>query len=112
MPPLTFDAELFCRAKSLLGEGPFWHGDRLYWVDILQSRLHSCNAKGEDVATSVFPSHVGAVAPWAGGFIAGTRQGIGILDTEGAFGLLPQSPSLEPRIRFNDGKLDPAGRFW
>ena len=79
MPLRTLDAELFCRSESLLGEGPFWHENRLYWVDILQSKLQSCDATGQDCRAAVLPSHVGAVAPWQGGFIAGTQQGIGIL---------------------------------
>lgn len=108
----TSDAQLFCQFNSLLGEGPFWQGDRFYWVDILQSRLHHCSATGEDLQTIEFPTHVGAVAPWEGGFIAGTSQGLGLMSADGKFQLLPQSPKLPDAIRFNDGKLDPAGRFW
>ena len=112
MPLPAVDAELFCRSESLLGEGPFWHDDRLYWVDILQSALRSCDREGGDSKTIDFPSHVGAVAPWGGKLIAGTSQGLGILAPDGSFQLLPQSPPLPPKVRFNDGKLDPAGRFW
>ena len=112
MPLRTLDAELFCRSESLLGEGPFWHENRLYWVDILQSKLQSCDATGQDCRAAVIPSHVGAAAPWQGGFIAGTQQGIGILTADGAFNLLPATPQLSSSMRFNDGKLDPVGRFW
>jgi sugar lactone lactonase YvrE len=55
---------------------------------------------------------LGAAAPWSGGFIAATQQGVGIISTEGDFTLLAGSPILGANIRCNDGKLDPAGRFW
>jgi D-xylonolactonase len=109
---LSLDATLFCQSESLLGEGTIWHRDRLYWVDILQSELQSCDGRGQDRRALTLPSHVGAAAPWPGGFIAGTQQGIGILTPEGAFHVLPDSPRLAPGLRFNDGKLDPQGRFW
>ena len=108
----TVNAALFCKAECQVGEGPFWHERRLYWVDIFGSRLHSCNADGDDLCTLTLPSHVSAVAPWDNGFIAGTKDGIGLLTREGAFSLLPSSPALAPDLRSSDGKLDPAGRFW
>lgn len=112
MPLRTLDAELFHRAPTVLGEGPFWHAGRLHWVDILESRLYSCDARGGDPRFLQLPSHVGAAAPWAGGFIAATQQGLGRLTPNGEFSVLPKSPRLPPEIRFNDGKLDARGRFW
>ena len=108
----SVDAELFCRAECQVGEGPFWHGHRLYWVDIFGSRLYSCNEHGGQVHQVALPSHLGAAAPWGSGFIAGTKQGIGFLSNEGVFSLLSNSPVLAADERFNDGKLDPVGRFW
>jgi sugar lactone lactonase YvrE len=112
MPLPTADAQLFCRADCIVGEGPFWHGRRLYWVDILGSSLHSCDEVGSDTAVCPVPSHLGAAAPWSGGFIAATRQGVGIVSAEGEFTLLAGGPTLGANMRCNDGKLDPAGRFW
>lgn len=106
------NAELFCRIECNVGEGPFWHENRLYWVDIFGRWLHSCNSHGHELGSLRLPSHVGAVAPWKSGFIAGTKEGIGLLTREGAFDLLPESPVLPADHRYNDGKLDPAGRFW
>ena len=108
----TLDAELFCRIECQVGEGPFWHEQRLYWVDIFGSRLHSCDENGLYPRFLTLPSHLGAAAPWGSGFIAGTKEGIGLLSYEGVFSLMPGSPSLAEDERFNDGKLDPAGRFW
>jgi sugar lactone lactonase YvrE len=108
----THDAELFCRIDCLVGEGPFWQEGRLYWVDILESRLHSCNEIGADLRTLTVPSHLGAAAPWRQGFICGTKEGFGTLARDGSFKLLPGSPPMPADMRCNDGKLDPSGRFW
>jgi sugar lactone lactonase YvrE len=108
----TVNAELFCRAQCTVGEGPFWHEDRLYWVDIFKRRLHSCDSEGRDLRSLSVSSDLGAAAPWAEGFILGTKNGIETLSHGGMSRLLPSSPPLTPELRFNDGKLDPAGRFW
>jgi len=103
---------LDCRCE--LGEGPFWDArtGRLHWVDILGCRLHGCREDGSDLRSLAVPSHLGAAAPWPGGFIAATRDGLGLLEPSGGFRPLPRSPRLARTLRFNDGKCDPAGRFW
>lgn len=106
------DAELFCRADCLIGEGPFWHDHRLYWVDILNSSLHSCDETGSRAAVYSVPSHLGAAAPWNDGFIGATQKGVGTFSSDADFTLLTGSPALAANHRCNDGKLDPAGRFW
>src|SRR5687767_5631558 len=88
------DADLFFKADCLLGEGPFWHDGRLYWLDILNSRMYSCDGAGKNPRVATFPSHIGTAAPWKDGFIAGTRQGIGILARDESFSLLPETPQL------------------
>ena len=108
----TADAQLFCRSDCIVGEGPFWHDRRLYWVDILGSSLHSCDETGFNTAVCSVPSHLGAAAPWRGGFIAATQQGVGVVSAAGRFTLLSGGPTLGANMRCNDGKLDPAGRFW
>ena len=108
----TVNAELFCRAECTVGEGPFWHEDRLYWVDIFERKLHSCDREGGDMRALAVSSDLGAAAPWSDGFILGTKNGLETLSHGGMTQLLPRSPALTPELRFNDGKLDPAGRFW
>lgn len=112
MPLATTEAQLFHRAECIVGEGPFWHDGRLYWVDILGSSLHSCDSTGANTTVRSVPSHLGAAAPWGDGFIAATQQGVGILSAAGKFTLLADSPRLATKRRCNDGKLDPSGRFW
>ena len=108
----TIEAQLFHRAECSVGEGPFWHDGRFYWVDILGSALHSCDATGANTTIHPVPSHLGAAAPWGEGFIAATQQGVGLLSAAENFTLLEDSPKLAANRRCNDGKLDPGGRFW
>jgi sugar lactone lactonase YvrE len=108
----VFDAYPCATVVCELGEGPFVHDGRLYWVDILQRHLHSCVGGGGDHRILAVPTHLGAAAPWPGGFVTATQGGIGTLSREGEFALLPNSPRLPPELRFNDGKRDPVGRFW
>jgi len=106
------NAELFRQIGCTVGEGPFWHKDRLYWVDIFERKLYSCSREAQDLRSLSVSSDLGAAAPWDEGFILGTKNGIETLSQGGASQLLSSSPALTPEFRFNDGKLDPAGRFW
>jgi sugar lactone lactonase YvrE len=57
---------------------------------------------------------VGSLAPRAGGgFVAGTEHGIALVDLDAErFELVQQPEAHLPDNRFNDGKVDRAGRFW
>jgi L-arabinonolactonase len=100
---------------DLLGESPVWDADRqrLYWVDGV-SRLIRCR----DHATGEFrewttPSMIGSIALGMGDtLVAGLADGIYSADlSTGAFTPLFRPDPADPRIRFNDGKNDRAGRF-
>ena len=112
--------ELVADVHSILGEGPAWDADSqtLYWVDIYGQTVHAFDpATGVDRAISV-PGRPGTVAPRAsGGLIIAIDDGVASLDfATGACEILcqpePHAPAGRPRNRFNDGKCDPAGRFW
>ena len=110
------EAELEFDARATLGEGPCWDAgaQRLYWVDIEQNRLHSYDpATGRDQAIDVGQRIGVAVKRQAGGLVLGLKSGFYAFD--------PATAALEPLAlpeahlpgnRFNDGKCDPAGRFW
>lgn len=102
-------------AQAALGEGALWNPEtaRLYWVDIEGRALHVFDpATGRDYS---FPTtdRIGTVVPLRGGAVlVALQSGIHRLDpATGARTLLAQ-PLAEPSLRFNDGKCDPAGRFW
>ncbi|HEX6071662.1 MAG TPA: SMP-30/gluconolactonase/LRE family protein [Sphingomicrobium sp.] len=111
------DSTVQCVADvhAVLGEGPVWvTGEAaLYWVDIKGRKIFALTDRG---ALSQWPTpfRVGSLAPRAGGgFIAGTDQGIaGIELSTGRLQVLFNPEEGLPHNRFNDGKVDRAGRFW
>jgi sugar lactone lactonase YvrE len=104
--------ELFVDAKNTLGESPAWDAktNTLYWVDILEKRLHSYDGKGYVIPLN---DYVGCVAPCKDGkLILAMRFGFWTLDLTAAKLTEIAVPRGEPSTnRFNDGKCDPAGRM-
>ena len=104
------------KASALLGEGPVWvDGEQaLYWVDIHASRIHRYDPDTGTCKSFETPFRVGSVAPRAqGGFVAGTERGFILLDeTLSSFEVIANPEPELPGNRFNDGKVDPLGRFW
>lgn len=104
-------------ARAELGEGPRWHAAerRLYWVDIARCELHRFDpASGQD-EVRVFVQPIGCFAfRSAGGLLLAMKDGLAILPEWNAapepFG--EQIFANRPDLRFNDGRTDPAGRFW
>jgi sugar lactone lactonase YvrE len=112
-PPVSIALD----ARADLGEGPRWHGgdQRLYWVDIPRHELHRFDpATGTDEHRA-FDQPVGCFAfRQGGGLLLAMKDGLALLDDWGAdpvpFGA--QILAGKPDLRFNDGRTDPAGRFW
>ncbi len=108
--------ELVCEAKAELGEGPIWDYRRglLFWVDIRGRVIHAYDpAAGRDRIIEA-GQEVGCVALRGnGGLVLAGRDGFADLDIESdrITPLLHPERHL-PGNRFNDGKVDPRGRFW
>ena len=107
---------LLVDARALVGEGPIWDETNqvLYWVDILSSQLYCYNpATGENRSWDV-GQHVGTVVlRKAGGLMLALRDGFASFDlTSGQVTMIADPEADKPGNRFNDGKCDPAGRFW
>lgn len=107
--------ELLIDARAELGEGPLWDvaEQRLYWIDSLGARVHSCDATGGAQRSWSVPEHIGSLAlRQAGGAIVSLRDGFYSLDFEtGASRKLADPDPNKPRVRMNDGKVDRQGRF-
>lgn len=108
--------ELIADAQLTLGEGPSWDAENglLYWVDIEQYRVYTYDpAKGELRHRDV-GQYVGAVAPrQGGGLVMALQHGFYTYDPATDTTKLIAEPEAHlPNNRFNDGKCDPAGRFW
>lgn len=100
---------------SRWGEGPIWWSDRLLYVDIPgQAVIRFDPATGAEFAWNC-GERVGTVVPRAaGGFVIAGDNGFSFLDeiTGLKTPIADPEPDRKPDNRFNDGKCDPAGRFW
>jgi sugar lactone lactonase YvrE len=111
------DSGLHCVANvhAILGEGPVWvtREAALYWLDIQGRKIFRLDENGQltEWPTTV---RVGSIAPRrSGGFIAGTEDGIAVLDPAARHLEFVATPEQGlPDNRFNDGKVDRRGRFW
>ncbi|WP_175408863.1 SMP-30/gluconolactonase/LRE family protein [Streptomyces sp. TRM64462] len=106
-------AEIAVRATAELGEGPTWDtaADRLVWVDILGSRVHTYRPSDGRRTVLLTPQHVGAAKPRAGGgLVVNLRDGIGLYDPDGTFRHLHHDPV--PGRRGNDAAVAPDGALW
>ncbi len=83
----------------------------LWWVDILSGALHSLSSTGEHEVIGLEPP-LGAVALRAGGgLVAASGRSIVLLDAGGKPDGAPVRLDFDDALRFNDGAVDPAGRF-
>ena len=109
--------DLVLDAKAALGEGAIWNRalQRLHWVDISGHRVFTYDpASGENRPYDV-GQMVGTVVPRVGGgLLLARHDGFATLDlATGEVNSLPRPSEHDPAAaRFNDGKCDPAGRFW
>ncbi|PPQ37153.1 Sugar lactone lactonase YvrE [Rhodoblastus acidophilus] len=109
----VFALALDCRCQ--LGESPVWLADAqaLLFVDIKGRRLHRFAPEtGAHEAVAV-DEEIGCVAPVRdGGLIAGLRSGLWLLRRDGSkLRLLAANPEDHATSRFNDGRVDPRGRY-
>ena len=113
---MTSKAKLLYSVKNEIGEGPLWHPMEkcLYWVDITTGDLFKSDTSLSSYKKFHFNTMIGAF---------GFRKGSGmILATDQGFSYWKEDqPTLDTfwnplqdreDVRLNDGKVDPAGRFW
>jgi sugar lactone lactonase YvrE len=108
--------ELVIDHRCLLGEGPVWdmNHQSICWVDILRGEIHEYSPLNDLHKTLSLNQMIGAIAICKNGrFIAALKNGFGFIDRKS--GTVKMIANPEPHLpgnRFNDGKCDPAGRFW
>ena len=98
-----------------LGEGPVWdvRTGRLVWVDIVGRAVHATDPASGDTDSITVPLHVGAVVPRAaGGFLAALQDGFSVIGDGPPRPVASVEHAAPGEFRLNDGKCDPAGRFW
>jgi sugar lactone lactonase YvrE len=113
---MTPTAKAIGKRISQWGEGPIWWGNSLFYVDIEGNKLlrlkpDTCEETiweiGERIGTIV-PSENDDEVIYAGdtGYVRFN------LKTGCKAALADPEAPMRGKNRFNDGKCDPAGRFW
>ena len=107
------EARLFLRSDCVLGEGPFWHAERLWWVDIEGGFLLSCNEAGGELEKIDFGQRCASAVPAEdGNFLVALEREIVRLDlARRTWEAVARPEDLAQDSRFNDGKCDPRGRL-
>jgi sugar lactone lactonase YvrE len=111
------EASLLFDSKSQLGEGAIWDNfnSKLYWVDIESKFFHVYDPVTGENQSYYTAKRIGTVVPVdAGNVLLALEDGIASLNllTGEINYQLQTSIHLQHNRRFNDGKCDPAGRFW
>ncbi|GAB3248422.1 SMP-30/gluconolactonase/LRE family protein [Larkinella harenae] len=108
--------EVVLEHSCQLGEGPVWDAEnkRVLWVDILPGDIHSFDPETKEHRTFNAGQMVGAIALLpSGNLIAALQDGFHTISLEtGRVEPIADPEAHLPENRFNDGKRDPAGRFW
>ncbi|MDB5909875.1 MAG: gluconolactonase [Massilia sp.] len=99
-----------------VGECPLWNPREscLYWVDIDGFAVHRLDPANGAHRSWSMDSEPSALALHAGGgLVVARRSGLVHLDIDsGALTPIAAAPFEPATTRFNDGRADPAGRFW
>lgn len=101
--------------RDQLGESPVWdeRRQRLYWIDALAGLIHALDPVTGIADEFSAPAPIGSLALRGdGGAVLALRHGFAHynFDTRA----LTEGPSIgldHPKVRLNDGKADPHGRF-
>jgi sugar lactone lactonase YvrE len=101
---------------SQWGEGPIWWGNSLFYVDIAGNKLLRLKPDTSEETIWEIGERIGTIVPsedddeviYAGdtGYVRFN------LKTGSKTALADPEVSMRGKNRFNDGKCDPAGRFW
>ena len=110
------DVRLALDAHAALAECPLWSvsEQKLYWVDISGRTINRFDpATGENVHW-LMPCEPGCIALAAsGGLVAALRDGFyRFYPADVRLEKIADAPYDTNHMRFNDGRCDPAGRFW
>lgn len=110
------EVELVLDAGAELGEAPCWDSSAqlLLWVDITAGIVHRFDPARGGAETFDIGQPVGAAVPTESGQIAlAVSNGFAVLDVR--TGRVERMADVDRDVSgttMNDGKCDPAGRFW
>jgi sugar lactone lactonase YvrE len=116
---LLSEVSVFRRANSIIAESIWWDGTHsLRWCDIDTGTIYSSSldgsVEGEGDRTLVLPAPVGAFQPTAHPheLVFAGADYVAIANEDGArVDRIAEFDHHSERMRFNEAKCDPAGRF-
>lgn len=113
---MSVAVECVAPVRCRLGEAPVWDvvGNRLLWVDVKDPAVFAMNVATRAIRRWPMPAPLGAIGLRArGGLVGAFRDGFAFIDLEsGAVTPIADPEKHVPHNRFNDGHVDPRGRFW
>ena len=111
-----FPVRTIAQVGATVGESPMWCEQEkvLYWVDIGKGTVNRFDPATDANTHWTVPSTPGCVGIGpAGSLVIAAHDGVYMLTmATGAFDRLADVPYNEKLFRFNDGRVDRAGRFW
>ncbi|MBV8168813.1 MAG: SMP-30/gluconolactonase/LRE family protein [Alphaproteobacteria bacterium] len=113
---LKGDIRLLIGARAKVTECPLWDGAtrRLHVVDIYAGAILTHDWASGRTASVTLGGPVGSIGlARSGCLVAGLEAGVAIVDpATGTLERVAEIPHARPEMRLNDGRCDPAGRFW
>lgn len=110
------DIRLLIDGKFHLGENPLWDAQTglLYWIDSTACEIHACHQDGTGHRVYYVPTYIGSMALRSkGGAVLALASGFAFYDFDSQEVTPVANPlAVLPDYRFNDGKVDRAGRFF
>lgn len=108
--------EVVAAVQARLGEGSYWDAEKkvLYWLDIEGKRLFIFHPRTRENVSFEIGEKIGTVVPKkSGGLLLALENSLAefVPETGSLRRLIPLEADI-PENRSNDGKCDPAGRFW
>lgn len=112
---MRYEAEHFLATQNSLGEGALWsEGEQaLYWVDLATNYFYRWDYRTGQQQTFDAGQLVGCLRLRAkGGLVLAAQHGFAFWDFDRNRLIPVADPEQNPKMRFNDGNVDPQGRFW
>ncbi|XP_058260228.1 regucalcin [Hemibagrus wyckioides] len=112
----TVNVECVVKEQNEIGEGPVWEEKdaSLLYVDIYGPKISRWNSLTNQIESMRTETYVGCVVPRrSGGYVIGEGTRFAAVDWEKRTIMTIAKVDMEKtNTRFNDGKVDPAGRFF
>ncbi|NQS92106.1 MAG: SMP-30/gluconolactonase/LRE family protein [Chloroflexi bacterium] len=110
------EIEHLLSVQNQAGESPHWNAEKkeLFWADIVDPHVYKYTTK--DKQLQKFPLDIpvtGLGLRESGGLILASKSGLFLADPNlSQLSFLIDPEKNKPGVRFNDGLVDPQGRYW